>query len=93
MMPKKDGAKSIFKCHCGYSEEGNTKITEAVEKQEREIGVVDKEIETLPVVQNKCPDCGHGEAYNWELQTRSADEAATQFYKCKKCNHTWREYK
>ncbi|MGH9996735.1 MAG: transcription factor S, partial [Nitrososphaeraceae archaeon] len=24
--------------------------------------------------------------------TRSADEATTQFYRCTKCSHTWRNY-
>jgi DNA-directed RNA polymerase subunit M len=94
MLPKKEGSKTIFKCHCGYSEGGDSKITEKViKKEEREFGIADKNAETLPVVNAKCPDCGNTEALNWEIQTRAADEAATQFFRCKKCGHTWREYK
>jgi DNA-directed RNA polymerase subunit M len=26
------------------------------------------------------------------VQTRRADESATQFFRCTKCGHTWREY-
>ena len=93
MLPKKQGDKAVFVCHCGYSEAGETRIKEAVKQEIREIGIVEKQIETLPVVNAKCPHCSHREAYNWEIQTRSGDEAATQFFKCKKCGHTWREYK
>ena len=39
-----------------------------------------------------CEKCGHTEAVWWMLQTRSADEPTTQFYRCTKCNHTWRNY-
>ncbi len=39
-----------------------------------------------------CPKCDHDEAVWWMLQTRSADEPTTQFYRCTKCNHTWRDY-
>ena len=92
-MPKKQGDKTVFACHCGYFEAGNMKIKEAVKQEVKEMGIVEKEIDTLPVVKAKCPDCGHGEAANWEIQTRAGDEAATQFFKCKKCSHTWREYK
>ena len=38
-----------------------------------------------------CPKCGHGTAYFFEVQTRSADEAATLFMRCQKCSHQWRE--
>ena len=93
MMPKKEGTATVYKCHCGYSEEGTGKFTEAVKQEKKELGVVEKEVDMHPVVKAKCPDCGNMEAYNWEIQTRAADEAATQFYKCKKCGHTWREYK
>ena len=93
MIPKKEDGKTIFKCHCGYSEEGSAKMTEkVVKKEEREFGVADKDVETLPVVKNKCPHCANPESYNWEIQTRAGDEPATQFYRCKKCGHTWREY-
>jgi DNA-directed RNA polymerase subunit M len=39
-----------------------------------------------------CPVCGHNEAKWWTVQTRSADEPMTQFFRCVKCGHTWREY-
>ncbi len=38
-----------------------------------------------------CPKCSHGAAYFMEVQTRSADEPATLFYRCEKCKHNWRE--
>eukprot|EP00128_Syssomonas_multiformis_P000813 Colp12_sorted_trinity150504_noHs@19203 len=41
----------------------------------------------------ECPKCHHGRAYFRMMQTRSADEPATIFYKC--CNHEcgnqWKE--
>jgi len=53
-----------------------------------------KEIEdTLPTTNDvECPKCGNKEAYWWSVQTRAADEPETQFYRCKKCRYTWREY-
>lgn len=38
-----------------------------------------------------CPKCQHDKAYYKELQTRSADEPATLFFKCVQCSHQWRE--
>ncbi|MEM3032488.1 MAG: transcription factor S, partial [Nitrososphaerota archaeon] len=40
----------------------------------------------------ECPQCGNNEAKWWTVQTRSADEPMTQFFRCTKCGHTWREY-
>jgi DNA-directed RNA polymerase subunit M len=92
-LPKKEGTKTVFACKCGHSEAGETKITETMKHEEKKFGVAEENIDTLPVVKTRCPNCGYGEAANWEIQTRSPDEAATQFFKCKKCSHTWREYR
>jgi DNA-directed RNA polymerase subunit M len=93
MMPKKHDNEVIFVCHCGYKEAGESKIKEQVKQEYKEIEVAEKKEEILPVVKTKCPHCSHNEAYNWEIQTRAGDEPATQFFKCRKCSHTWREYK
>ena len=36
-----------------------------------------------------CPKCHHNRALYKEIQTRSADEPTTIFYKCKKCGYEW----
>ncbi|KYN37418.1 DNA-directed RNA polymerase III subunit RPC10 [Trachymyrmex septentrionalis] len=40
----------------------------------------------------RCPKCSHSRAYFKQLQTRSADEPMTIFYRCcnHECAHTWR---
>lgn len=40
-----------------------------------------------------CENCGHNRAYFMQIQTRSADEPMTTFYKCcnPQCGHRWRE--
>jgi transcription factor S len=52
----------------------------------------DKIPNILPTTNTDCPKCGNNLAFWWMLQTRSADEATTQFYRCTQCNHTWRNY-
>ena len=46
---------------------------------------------TAATTDAKCEQCGHKKAYLKELQTRSADEPATIFYKCAKCGFQWNE--
>jgi len=87
LMPK-DG---IMKCSCGYSQEEG-KLQER-KKKTKEVEVMNKgEAETNPRVPADCKDCGNKEAFTWALQTRSADEPETIFFKCTKCGTTWRSY-
>lgn len=41
----------------------------------------------------KCPKCENGRAYFMQMQTRSADEPMTNFYRCcnKECAYRWKE--
>mmetsp|Transcript_13537 Transcript_13537/g.29114 ORF Transcript_13537/g.29114 Transcript_13537/m.29114 type:complete len:110 (-) Transcript_13537:1914-2243(-) len=45
----------------------------------------------VPTTEAACSNCGHREAYFQQLQTRSADEPMTIFYKCAKCGEQWRD--
>lgn len=38
-----------------------------------------------------CPKCSNTEALFMELQTRSADEPMTIFYRCTVCRHNWKD--
>ena len=87
---KKDGCP-----RCNYSSKDKIKLTtsEKIGKKE-EIGLVtEKDMQVLPVTSEKCRKCENKEAYFWTVQTRSGDEAETKFFKCTKCEHTWREYR
>ena len=39
----------------------------------------------------ECPRCGANETLYFEKQSRSADEAATVYCRCKKCGKSWKE--
>ena len=99
MNPKKKDEGVFLVCsNCGHEEpkgedtdDESYKVVREGEKKE-ETAVIEKDTESLPKTQNKCPECGHSEAYWWMQQTRSADEPTTRFYRCVECGHTWREY-
>ncbi len=81
---------------CNYVEGEESKQTKQVEVEEihSEFNVLaeNEGEETLPTIKIECEKCGHDEAVWWMLQTRSADEPTTQFYRCSKCRYTWRNY-
>ncbi len=79
---------------CDYSTKEKIKIKTSEKIQEKnKIAVVKKEMNTLPIVNEKCKKCGNEKAYFWTIQTRAGDEAETKFFKCTKCDNTWREYR
>jgi transcription factor S len=78
-MPKKGSKKLV--------------VSEKVDKADRIAVVKSSEDDVHPVIEMKCPKCKHKKAYFWTMQTRSADESETKFYKCVKCKYTWRVYR
>jgi DNA-directed RNA polymerase subunit M len=93
MIIVKDGRAACAKC--SYKPKGKVKIqaSEKIDKSTTVAVINEKELSTNPVVQMKCPQCANKECYFWTLQTRAADESETKFYKCVKCEHTWRVYR
>ena len=90
--------KYLVCARCGYKVEAKKErvvVKEEIPEEDTKKVIVfgkKKESEQLPTTKILCPNCGNDEAYWWVQQTRSADEPPTTFYKCKKCNYTWRSY-
>ena len=92
---KKDGPD--LKCSkCGYVE---GKVSAQQKKEEQgestepfNVFAENEGEESLPTIKIECEKCGNDKAVWWMLQTRSADEPTTQFYRCIKCKNTWRNY-
>ncbi len=93
----KKGSSGLQCSKCGYiegeEEKQTKKIIENVEPEESILAFEgDEGEESHPTIKIECEKCGHDEAVWWMLQTRSADEPTTQFYRCTKCKNTWRNY-
>ena len=96
MVPEKKKTSIYLKCRkCGYQTSKAPKELRISEEQKHVKGVVviENDITLLPITDQDCEKCGNRKAYYWLQQTRSADEPPTQFFRCDKCNHVWREYK
>ena len=92
---KKDG--SDLKCpKCGYVQSASsppqTKLVQEESTEAFNVFAENEGEEALPTINIECESCGNDEAVWWMLQTRSADEPTTQFYRCTKCKYTWRNY-
>ncbi|MFP3133191.1 MAG: transcription factor S [Nitrososphaeria archaeon] len=81
---------------CGYTEKYRKEkvLEKKVSSEEESLKIIDEnaDLSALPTVTVTCPKCGNNKAYWWMVQTRSADEPPTQFYRCTKCGYTWRVY-
>ena len=94
LRPKVKAGKKVLYCTCGFTkniEEENTAELKETISGAKKVEVIEN-LETRPKVKIKCEKCGNDVAYFWSQQTRSADEPETRFFKCTKCEHTWREY-
>ena len=102
LEPKKSQAGVVLGCtKCTY-----VKQAENSRSQARVVKVIqptiqpfmtviteeDQKVKTLPTIHMKCEKCDNTTVYVWQVQTRGGDEASTQFMRCTKCGHTFREY-
>ena len=102
LVPKKTDSGVALGCSkCGYVKPETGKKAEVkpagkVIKHtlQQQVTVIGKEddVDTMPTMRMECPKCGNMTVYVWQVQTRGGDEASTQFFRCTKCNHTFREY-
>jgi len=96
IQPSKEDGKTILNCSkCDYTNQDGEQVSLSEKgKKKEEVHVVedDDSDQTKPIIDQDCPECDNDKAYYWTIQTRAGDEAATRFYKCTECKHTWREY-
>lgn len=99
--PSGEGNKGSLKLactKCGYKKPGKQKPTVAPKSIKRSfkplITVIGKEhqIRIFPTTKKACSNCGNNLVYYWQVQTRGGDEGSTLFFRCTKCDHTFREY-
>lgn len=96
MLPVKKAGKDVLmckRCNIVVDSKKPDKITSKINPG-KEVVIIDnkEETSTLPTVNVECPACNNNEAYWWQRQMRAADEPPTNFFRCKKCKHTWKEY-
>jgi DNA-directed RNA polymerase subunit M len=102
LEPQKVDEQLVLACtKCNYTKQasGNraqAKVVKVIQPNTQPFLTVvtaeDSKINTMSTIKMKCDKCGNTECYVWQVQTRGGDEASTQFMRCTKCNHTFREY-
>ncbi|MFX0116275.1 MAG: transcription factor S [Candidatus Hodarchaeota archaeon] len=92
-----DRTYKVFCPSCGWTadpEKQNLVMTRHIEHNEEieKTVIIEEDLQSMPTMAQECPKCNHNRVFYWQLQTRRSDEGATTFYRCTKCEHTWREY-
>jgi DNA-directed RNA polymerase subunit M len=78
-------------CGCGYSQDETITLKMDHKQEDSKIDVKENDgLESLPKIEEECPECGNGEAYFGTQQTGPSDEPEVIIYRCTKCKHTWR---
>ena len=89
------GASSQFFCQtCPYVYTITTKLSRKIKLNRKQVDDVlggDEAWDNVDQSDALCPHCAHGKAYYMQVQTRSADEPMTIFYKCVECKGRWKE--
>jgi transcription factor S len=95
LRPKVVRDKKVLACSCGYVDSKSSGVVTFSEKRkdESKVEVVEKEASAYPIADAECPKCKNDKAFSWTQQMRAGDEPETHFFKCTKCQHTWREGK
>ncbi|MGD0406809.1 MAG: transcription factor S [Candidatus Bathyarchaeia archaeon] len=102
LEPKKAEGFIVLACSkCGYTKpaannRAQAKVVKVIQPTSQPFMTViseeEQKITTMPTIRMKCEKCGNNLVYVWQVQTRGGDEASTQFMRCTKCGHTFREY-
>jgi len=102
LEPKKAEGSIVLACSkCGYTKQAasnraQAKVVKVIQHTSQPFMTViseeEQKITTMPTIRMKCEKCGNNLVYVWQVQTRGGDEASTQFMRCTKCGHTFREY-
>jgi DNA-directed RNA polymerase subunit M len=102
LEPKKADSSIVLACtKCSYEKDasGNraqARIVKVITPKTKPFMTVisadEQKIKTMPTIHMECEKCGNNMVYVWQVQTRGGDEASTQFMRCTRCGHTFREY-
>ena len=106
LKPKRENGEVVSWCPiCKEYRDGNAPTTINVENDARKAIENDPERGKMLVLEEDnrtvgrssremyCGNCkSNQEVEYWEIQTRSADESPTRFFKCLNCEKQWREY-
>eukprot|EP01017_Pseudomicrothorax_dubius_P011997 TRINITY_DN1466_c0_g1_i2.p1 TRINITY_DN1466_c0_g1~~TRINITY_DN1466_c0_g1_i2.p1 ORF type:complete len:108 (+),score=6.06 TRINITY_DN1466_c0_g1_i2:140-463(+) len=95
MIEKTSRGEFAFRClTCPYVYQIRQKVKSSIHLETKVVDDIlgGKEAwENVDQTEAMCPKCGHNRAYFKQIQTRSADEPMTIFYKCCECGNQWKE--